>query len=286
MTSTPPAIDVLLAAYNGGLYIEEQIHSILQQRYQGMIRILIRDDGSSDQTVAIIRRLMEQPLPENRQLLLFERKEGVGHVTENFAQLIALAQSPYMALADQDDIWFPDKLHLQMQAMQQLEAEFGAIPLLICSDLTVVDSTLQPIADSFWALQRLNPIWINDWRDLLVQNMVTGCTSLFNQAAVAVILPMPTRLGMFHDHWIATAISLHGKAVALSEPTVWYRQHGKNVAAAHAFNYAYASRKLKQLFSIIQRSQAIAQQLGQPLSFSSLLWRKVKLNLGRFFLSL
>lgn len=284
MTSNSPAIDVLLAAYNGALYIEEQVHSILQQRYEGMIRIIIRDDGSTDQTVAIIRRLMALPLPENRQMLLFERRDGIGHVTENFAQLIALADAPYMALADQDDVWLPHKIPLQMQAMQQLEAEFGAIPLLICSDLTVVDSTLQPLADSFWALQRLNPIWINDWRDLLVQNMVTGCTSLFNQAAVSVILPIPTRLGMFHDHWIATAISLHGKAVALSAPTVLYRQHGNNVEAAHTFNHAYVCRKLQHLFSIIQRSQAIAQQLGQPLSFSTLLWRKLKLNFGRFFL--
>ena len=284
MSSTPPAIDVLLAAYNGGLYIEEQIHSIVQQRYEGMVRILVRDDGSSDDTVAIVRRLMAAPLPDNRQLLLFERTEGVGHVTTNFARLIELSAAPYLALADQDDIWLPNKLCLQMQAMQQREAQFGAIPLLICSDLTVVDSTLQPIADSFWALQRLNPTWINDWRDLLVQNMVTGCTSLFNRAALAVILPIPSELGVFHDHWIATAIALHGQVVALPEATVWYRQHGNNVEAAHAFNPAYAGRKLTRLFAIIQRSQAVALQLGQPVSFAALAWRKLKLNCSRFFL--
>ena len=284
MTSNYPAIDVLLAAYNGGLYIEEQIHSILQQSYPGMIRILVRDDGSSDQTVALVRSLSACPLPNNRQIVLFERTTGVGHVTENFAQLIALAKAPYMALADQDDVWLPHKLEIQMQAMQQLEHQFGAVPLLVCTDLSVVDAQLQPIADSFWALQRLNPTWINDWRDLLVQNMVTGCTSLFNQAALAVILPIPTHLGVFHDHWIATAICLHGQAVALAQPTVLYRQHGRNVEAAHAFTANYAWRKCMHLRTIIQRSQAMACQLQQPIPFWSLMWRKLRLNLGRLFL--
>ena len=278
------AIDVLLAAYNGALYIEEQIRSILQQHYAGMIRILVRDDGSTDATVAIVRQLMAQPLPANRQIELFERTEGVGHVTTNFAQLLALSSAPYLALADQDDVWLPHKLATQMQAMHALEQQCGAIPLLVCSDLRVVDSALTLINDSFWGLQKLNPIWINDWRDLLVQNVVAGCTSLFNRAALDVILPMPTQLGVFHDHWIATAICLHGRAVALAEPTILYRQHGRNVEAAHTFTLAYAGRKIQSLFTIIRRSQAMALQLGQRLSFSSLVWRKLKLNFSRFFL--
>lgn len=281
---TLPPIDVLLAAYNGEAFIEAQIRSILQQQYSGHLRILVRDDGSTDQTVAVVRRLMAEQLPAHRQLLLFERTEGVGHVTSNFAQLIALSEAPYIALADQDDIWLPQKLALQMQAMLPLEQQMGPVPLLVCSDLRVVDSELSLIDESFWRLQKLNPTWINDWRNLLVQNMVTGCTSLFNRAAVSVILPIPEDLAVFHDHWIATAVCLHGQVVALPEPTVLYRQHGHNVEAAHAFTPLYAVRKLKQLFTIIQRSQKVALQLGHSLSFSALAWRKLKLNFSRFFL--
>lgn len=279
-----PAIDVVLAAFNGERYIKAQIESILEQDYAGPIRILVRDDGSTDATVAIVQQLMTQPLPARRHIDLFERTEGKGNVTENFAQLLALSTAPYVALADQDDIWLAHKLRIQLVAMQSLERQFSPAPFLVCSDLRVVDAELNLIADSFWALQKLNPTWINDWRNLLVQNMVTGCTILINRAAVIAVQPIPVQLKLFHDHWIAIVVSLHGHAVALPEVTVLYRQHGRNVEAAHRFNYAYIRRKLTQLLSISKRSHATARHLQHPIGFIALVWRKIKLNIGRLFL--
>lgn len=279
-----PAIDVVLAAFNGERYIKAQIQSILEQDYAGLIRILVRDDGSTDATVAIVRQLITTPLPAQRQLRVFERSSGQGNVTENFAQLLHLSEAPYVALADQDDIWLPHKLRIQMAAMQRLEQQFADGPLLVCTDLRVVDAELNQLADSFWALQKLNPTWINDWRNLLVQNMVTGCTILINRAAVIAVQPIPVQLKLFHDHWIAIVVSLHGYAVALPEVTVLYRQHGRNVEAAHRFNYAYIRRKLTQLLSISKRSHATARHLQHPIGFIALVWRKIKLNIGRLFL--
>lgn len=279
-----PAIDVVLAAFNGERYIKAQIQSILEQDYAGLIRILVRDDGSTDATVAIVRQLITTPLPAQRQLRVFERSSGQGNVTENFAQLLHLSEAPYVALADQDDIWLPHKLRIQMAAMQRLEQQFADGPLLVCTDLRVVDAELNQLADSFWALQKLNPTWINDWRNLLVQNMVTGCTILINRAAVIAVQPIPVQLKLFHDHWIAIVVSLHGHAVALPEVTVLYRQHGRNVEAAHRFNYVYIRRKLTQLLSISKRSHAAARHLQHPIGFIALVWRKIKLNIGRLFL--
>ena len=284
MAEDYPAIDVVLAAFNGEHYIKAQIQSILEQDYAGLIRILVRDDGSTDATVAIVRQLITTSLPAQRQIHVFERTSGQGNVTENFAQLLSLSEAPYVALADQDDIWLPHKLRTQMAAMQRLEHQFADGPLLVCTDLRVVDAELNQLADSFWALQKLNPTWINDWRNLLVQNMVTGCTILINRAAVIAVQPIPVQLKLFHDHWIAIVVSLYGHALALPEATVLYRQHGRNVEAAHRFSYAYVSRKLTQLLSISKRSQAAARQLRQPISFIALVWRKIKLNIGRFFL--
>lgn len=280
-----PAVDVLLAAYNGAAFIEAQIQSILAQDYQGMIRILIRDDGSSDQTVAIVQRLHAQSLPANRCLVLLQRTDSHAGVSANFSALIAQATAPYVALADQDDVWLPYKIRLQIQAITQAETEAPKpTPLLVCSDLTVVDAQLRPLADSLWRWQRLDPRWAQSWQSLLVQNMVTGCTTLFNQAALAVILPFPSVPGVFHDHWMATAVAFHGQIVALPEQMVLYRQHGQNVEAAQTLTPAYLQQKTAQIRTIIQRSQAMAQQLGVPRAFWSLLWRKLRLNLGRFFL--
>lgn len=278
-----PAIDVLLPAYNGGAYIREQLQSIIDQDYAGLLRIHVRDDGSSDDTVAVVQQMQALPLPSQRQLHLTQRASGEGGVSHNVSALLRRVQhsADYIALADQDDVWLSYKLRIQMEAMQKTAA---ALPVLVCTDLTVVDGHLTPLHHSLWQLQKLDPAWAARWQDLLVQNMVTGCTTLFNKAAMAVILPLPTVPGIFHDHWMATAVAYSGQVLPLAEQTVLYRQHGHNVEAAQHFNWAYSWHKLKQLPHIAQRSQHIAAALHQPCSMRFILWHKLRLGLARFFL--
>lgn len=286
MTPSLPAVDVLLATFNGGQYLAEQIDSILQQDYAGPIRVLIRDDGSSDETPAVIEQYLNAPLAAHRSLLWLAKEENSATgVSSNFAALIAAADAPYMALADQDDVWLPYKIRLQMTKMQQTESQHGhTTPLLICTDLTLVDRNLQPVASSMWQHQKLNPKWATQWQHLLVQNMVTGCTTLFNQAAKAVILPIPTAYGLFHDHWMATAVACKGKVIPMAEQTVLYRQHGQNVEAAQRFDHTYRRHKIASIGQIVRRSYFMAEQLQTPVSAYRLLWRKLRLNIGRLFL--
>lgn len=286
MASSLPAVDVLLATFNGGQYLAEQIDSVLQQDYAGPIRILIRDDGSTDETRALIDSYVTAVLPAQRSLLLLtkENNSATG-VSSNFAALIAAADAPYMALADQDDVWLPYKIRLQMARMQRAESHHGnATPLLICTDLTLVDQALHPIASSMWQHQKLNPKWAKTWQNLLVQNMVTGCTSLFNQAAKTVILPIPVAHDLFHDHWMATVVAHKGKVIPMAEQTVLYRQHGQNVEAAQRFDHSYRRHKISLLGQIVRRSQFMAEQLQTPVSAHRLLWRKLRLNVARLFL--
>lgn len=283
-----PAIDVLLPAYNGGAYIREQLQSIIDQDYAGVLRIHVRDDGSSDDTVAVVQQMQALPLPSQRQLHLTQRTSGEGGVSHNVSALLQAVQdeAEYIALADQDDVWLPHKLRCQMQTMLAAEqaSSIGIKPVLICTDLTVVDAQLNPLHHSLWQLQKLDPAWAARWQDLLVQNMVTGCTTLFNKAAMTVILPMPTEAGIFHDHWMATAVAYAGHVLPLPEQTVLYRQHGHNVEAAQPFNWVYGWHKLKQLRHITQRSQHMALALNQPCSALFIMWHKLRLGLGRFFL--
>src|SRR5882762_2968068 len=134
-----PSIDVLLATYNGARYLRPQIESILNQ--EGVsFRILVRDDGSVDETPAVIEHYRRMR-PDR-----FIRVSGSDHLgaAGNFASLLREAKAPYAALSDQDDVWAPHKLRTLLGVMRDLESRYGTgTPILVHSDLTVVDETLR-----------------------------------------------------------------------------------------------------------------------------------------------
>jgi glycosyltransferase involved in cell wall biosynthesis len=220
-----PVVTILLATYNGERYLREQIDSLLAQTHP--VRVLARDDGSRDGTVSILRDYAER-WPQRFALL--EDDSGTGHAKWNFLRLTDTAvQIPgidYLAFADQDDVWMPEKIELEMKAMRQLEKRYGAtVPLLVFSDLSVVDASLGMLHCSFWEDQRIDPRKIHRLRRLLAQNVVTGCTSVLNRPLAAMSLRMPPE-AIMHDWWVALLASAQGHAAFVREPLVLYRQHG------------------------------------------------------------
>lgn len=282
-----PTVDVLLPAYNGSTHIGAQIESILHQNYAGLLRLYVRDDGSDDATVSVVQQLQQLPTHPQRELHLLQKASSEPRgLSYNVSALLHHVQADrhYVALADQDDMWQPDKLRLQIEAIQEAEATHGTtVPMLVFTDLTVVDAQLQPLHPSMWKLQRLDPRWTQKWQHCLVQNAVSGCTTLLNAAAVSKVLPIPQQHGIVHDHWMATAVSYYGQVIPLHTQTVLYRQHDKNVIGAQAFTMKHALTKLKHLLLIQQRSQAIAMALGQPQTACYLIIKKLHLGVKRFF---
>ena len=107
-------VQILMSTYNGEMFLEKQLDSILAQNYP--IELLIRDDGSSDRTVEIIKRYQKK----NKNICLVE-----GHnlgVISSFFELFRIADesADYFALADQDDIWFPNKVERAVSAFHSL----------------------------------------------------------------------------------------------------------------------------------------------------------------------
>lgn len=223
-----PEIQVLLATYNGAEYLQQQIDSVLAQTYPNL-QLLARDDGSRDRT----RDLLEQAVAAHPdRIRLMPPEEGTGNAKWNFMRLMQASTAPYVALCDQDDVWLPDKLERCMKVMRQLEQRFGAeVPLLVFTDLKVVDRELHEIDPSFWAHQHIDADRIGSLPYMLAQNVVTGCTSLMNRALVERSLTM-TDAAYMHDWWIALTVCTFGHAQALHQPTVLYRQHGANVVGA------------------------------------------------------
>ena len=143
---------ILLACYNGRSYLDAQIRSIVSQSEPDW-QLLMRDDGSFDGTNAILRAWAQR---EARLCLLADHKATGGAMT-NFRLLAAASTAPYVMFCDQDDVWHPDKLQKTQQKMRAMERQFGAdTPILVHSDLHVVDQDGREIAPSMAAYQKLD----------------------------------------------------------------------------------------------------------------------------------
>jgi len=259
----PPLVDIVLATYNGESFLEEQLGSIVTQSYRNW-RLLVRDDGSTDATMQILRDYAQRLGP--RMVLLDDRTERLGACL-NFGRLLYASSAPYIALCDQDDIWLPEKIARLLSAVRDAERRWGDdTPILVHSDLKVVDAGGQVLAGSFWRYQNLDPEAAGNWRRQLVQNVVTGCATMFNRALAALALPIPPQ-AIMHDWWLALLAACAGRVVHVAWASTLYRQHGGNDTGAKRWSLGYIlarARRLPQDDSIV-RTQRQAAALAQRL---------------------
>ena len=222
-------IQILMAVYNNQPYLQEQLDSILSQEGPEF-SLFIRDDYSTDGSLELLKEYQKK-YPEKIRLFLSIKNEGV---KKNFSSLVQLANADYLMFSDGDDVWLPEKVKKTFEEMQHLENTYGKhLPLLIHTDLKVVDSSLNPKSDSFWYYSCLNPTHGNFLNRLLVSNVVTGCTLMINRRLLEKAKPFPQEMIM-HDWWLGLVATTFGRIGYLSDATILYRQHGKNVLGAES----------------------------------------------------
>ena len=238
--TSAPKVAILLATYNGAKFLEEQINSILWQTYKNWF-LLIHDDGSTDGTKEILYKY-KRKYPS--KILIIEDNKRWGSAKDNFAFLMHFLYKNfndfhYIMFSDQDDVWLPNKIEVSLKKINELEKKYGTkYPLLVYTDLMVVDENLKPISCSLWKYQKLNPKH-NKLNHLLLQNIVTGCTTLFNKKALELALPLPKE-AIIHDWWLALVASTLGYLDFIEVPTVLYRQHAYNETGAKNWNWLEA----------------------------------------------
>lgn len=233
-------ITVLLAVYNGEKYLKEQIESILNQSVKD-IKIIIRDDGSTDNSAEIISFYCNE-YPDKISCVI---GSPTGSASGNFSELLKKCDSDYIMFCDQDDVWLPEKIEKTLAAMQSAE-QISERPVLVHTDLKVVNQNLDEIAPSFFDFQKLIQKDVT-LPKLLVQNYVTGCTVMINRALKEKCGEIPSDCIM-HDWWLALVAVLFGEFVCVNEPTMLYRQHECNqVGAKAAYGVSFIKRKLQTL---------------------------------------
>ena len=248
-------------------------------------RLLVRDDRSSDGTLPLLRRLASREsgrivilndlaregkrgqapfvrstlraVPANGACPLFPRLGAC----RTFGELLEDSDADYMALCDQDDVWLPGRIAKPLERVRAVEREQGAAtPILAHTDLAVVDENLDTIAPSFWAYRHLDPYRGSELNRLLVQNVVTGCTTIINRALARLACPIPESVPM-HDWWLALVASAFGRIETVPEATVLYRQHGNNSVGAICHDWRYVLRLTREVLfrgavtTCLQRAQ-------------------------------
>ena len=220
-----------MATYNSSEFLQAQLDSLFEQTDQDW-ELLIRDDSSTDQTPTILASYQER-YPS--RIHLYRSETNVG-ARENFSTLLEIADADYIALADADDVWLARKIEAARAEVVRQEAPHGRnTPVLVHSDLRVVDHDLRSLASSFWAYQGLDVPGGHPLRRILMQNVVTGCSTMFNRSLLGRCRPVPPE-AIMHDWWLALVASAAGVISELREPSVLYRQHAANRVGAKRGN--------------------------------------------------
>ncbi len=220
-TSAHVPIAILLSTYNGSAYLAEQLASLLAQTHQGWT-LFWRDDGSTDQTLAIMTAFANGLATGRCVRIADDTHLGI---TASFLTLLRQVPDDHVvAFADQDDVWLPQKLERGLMALGD---PFAAQPALYCARQRLVDGSLNPLGLSP-KLDRLPAFPAS-----LTQNVATGCTVMLNPAAASLIARSRPPSRTLHDWWSYLLVgAAGGRLIADPVPVVLYRQHRENAVGA------------------------------------------------------
>ncbi len=231
----PAQVTVLMSTYNGGQFLQQQLDSLYQQTYPN-VKILVRDDGSTDITHKL---LAGEQLKGALELL--EDCNNIGATRSFFALLRHAAQTKtaYIAFCDQDDVWLANKIERAVTVLSSVSDR----PALYCSCLEIVDEQLQTLKLS------VTPKKIG-FGNALVENIAVGCTMVLNRKAIDLLCQqeLPAKVYV-HDWWCYLVLSCFGEIIFDNHALIKYRQHSGNAIGAASSFLGVLKRKFARLFN-------------------------------------
>lgn len=274
-------IAILLATYNSGKFIKAQINSILNQTNKEWT-LYIRDDCSTDDTIKIIKDIQDKDSKFKRIILIDNNNERKGSYL-NFVELLKVVDSRYYMFCDHDDIWLSNKIEKTFTKFKETEKNNNC-PIIVHTDMIVVDSKLDVMCNSFWKYSHLCPQY-NSFRELIVCNSVNGCTMMFNKKAKEISL-QNILFAEYHDILVALSVAANkGIITYISDKTVLYRQHSNNIVGANRFSkYYFFNRLLIFPYSLFRYHLLVEKYNNiKKISFISFISCKILMIKRRLF---
>lgn len=205
------SISVCIATYNGSIYIEEQIRSILNQLSQED-NIIISDDNSIDNTINIIKQI------DDTRINIYYN-EGEKGYTSNFENALKHANGDIIFLADQDDVWIEGKVSATLAQLKKYQ--------FVVTDANVVDSELNILYESHFNLTSVRTGFI---RNFLKTRYIGACMA-FRRYVLDKALPFPKNHSLCaHDYWLAIVSELYFNVGLIKTPYLKYRRHTNNAS--------------------------------------------------------
>lgn len=205
---------VLLSTYNGAKYIAEQLDSLINQR-EVKIKLIVRDDGSSDSTLSILADY------KDKMDIYVYSGENLGAAFSFLDLIMKAPEAKYYAFCDQDDIWLPTKVNRAIRMISNIDESNK--PVLYCSDYQLIDS------DGNYIRNRGHVSSIN-FTDAIINSCCTGCTTVFNSELHNLLKMYKPKSIVMHDDWAhKVCLACGGRVIFDPAKTLLYRQHANNV---------------------------------------------------------
>lgn len=251
MAIANPTILIMMTTYNGEEFLIQQIESICQQSYSNW-QLVVRDDGSSEQTLAILNTYAEK----DARIQVVQNQTDYHGAYPNFWGLVAYCKQlkayDYYMFADQDDVWDKDKLEVYMDFCSDKGLNE---PLLVYGDMRIIDGDGKVTSNSLEA--NLGIAYTNAISTFFAHK-VHGCNSFFNRCLFELALPLspeePEAKYVSHDNYYTKFAALLGQVYYLPRPMMSYRRYGTNVTSQHAYDF-----KLKRILKRLTALEELAK---------------------------
>ena len=255
-----------MATYNGRKYLGEQIDSFLSQT-NTLWHLYVHDDGSNDGTLELLNDYAAK-YPEMITILDYPSQGGA---LQNFMSLLEKVEADYYMFSDQDDVWHPTKIEKSYKAMKEQEAIHPEKPIIVHTDVRVVDGNLRLLHPSYREYGHIYPEKVTSFKECVI-NVTLGCAMLFNKKSRDVSISCPWKHALMHDGWVTTrTYAEKGIVYAIPESLMDYRNHGGNTIGAidgSRFTLAYRIKHFGEMFRLNMKQYRMLRSAGYGSIFT------------------